>query len=626
MANRDASNSGRHLAQRRRRGPSALLVATGILLVLALGVGGFMAFYNERPTSVTCPGGTLRLQVAASPDQADVLAQAAAEYGRQRPTVDDRCVDVQVRGVESVEAAGALVTGWDEVALGPRPDVWVPASSAWALQVQLKRQATKQPDVIPFERPKVATTPMVFAMPKPMGQALGWPQQPLGWEELLQAVQNRQGWAAFNQPDWGAFRLGKLDPNLSTPGLEALIGAVFAATGQGSDLSVATLAKQADQLRTLILGIERAPGQDADTPATFLANLQQADQAGETLGFVSAVPLDEKSVFDYNRGSLGGLEDGGQRPKPKVPLVAVYPKEGTLEADHPWVVLRVPWVDAAKRRAAAGFLDYIRSEPVQVRFQEAGFRSWRGRPGPALNQELGLLPDQPSRVLSPPAPQVVAAALESWNAARKRSNVLAVFDISGSMKEEVPGSGGRTKMDLVKSAASQALALFAPETNLGSWVFSTDLGGGKDWREDIPIGPTNAKLPNGQTRREVLLGALTTMQASNGDTGLYDTTLAAFRAVKRSYAPDRINIVVLLTDGINDDPGGGITKEELLRQLKAGQGNQKVGIITIAFGANADVTSLRQISQATGGIPYVVRDPREIIKVFTEVISKLPAG
>jgi Ca-activated chloride channel homolog len=627
MANRETSSSGRHLAPRRRRGPSALLVATGILLVLALGVGGFMAFYNERPTSVTCPGGSLRLQVAASPDQSDLLAEAAAEYGRQRPTVDDRCVDVQVRGVESVEAANALVSGWDEVALGPRPDVWVPASSAWALQVQLKRQATKQLDVIPFERPKVATTPMVFAMPRPMAQALGWPQRPLGWAELLEMVQSGQGWEAFNQPDWGPFRLGKLDPNLSTPGLEALIGAVFAVTRQGSDLSVETLAKQADQLRTVILGLERAPGQDADTPATFLANLQQADQAGEALRFVSAVPLDEKSVFDYNRGSLGGLEDGGgQRPKPKVPLAAVYPKEGTLEADHPWVVLRVPWVDAAKRRAAAGFLDYIRSEPVQVRFQQAGFRSWRGRPGPALNEEIGLLPDQPSRVLAPPTPKVVAAALESWNNARKRSNVLAVFDVSGSMKEEVPGTGGRTKIDLVKQAAAQGLAYFAPETNLGSWVFATDLSAGRDWREDVPIGPTNAKLPNGLTRRQAMVQALGAMQATNQDTGLYDTTLAAFRAVKRSYAPGRLNIVVLLTDGINDDPGGGITKQELLSRLKAEQGNQKVAIVTIAFGANADATSLRQISQATGGIPYVVRDPRQIVQVFTEVISKLPVG
>jgi hypothetical protein len=84
--------------------------------------------------------------------------------------------------------------------------------------------------------------------------------------------------------------------------------------------------------------------------------------------------------------------------------------------------------------------------------------------------------------------------------------------------------------------------------------------------------------------------------------------------------------VVLLTDGINDDPGGGISKPELLSRLKAEQGNQKVAIITIAFGANADVAALRQISQTTGGIPYVVRDPREIVRVFTDVIRKLPVG
>ena len=124
----------------------------------------------------------------------------------------------------------------------------------------------------------------------------------------------------------------------------------------------------------------------------------------------------------------------------------------------------------------------------------------------------------------------------------------------------------------------------------------------------------------------MLAGTIPLLQATNGDTGLYDTTLAAFRAVKRSYAPGRLNIVVLLTDGINDDPGGGISKQELLSRLKAEQGEQKVAIITIAFGANADVATLREISQATGGIPYVVRDPRQIIKVFTEVISKLPVG
>jgi Ca-activated chloride channel family protein len=627
MDNERASVSGRHLAQRRRRRPTALLAAACILLVLALGIGGFVFFVNQPVQSLACRGGSLPLQVVISPDQAGVVTQAAAEYERRRPAVDDRCVDVQVRGTDSAEAAAALSGGWDEATQGPTPDVWVPASSAWALQVALRQQATKQDVLIPLEYPKLATTPMVMAMPKPMAETLGWPRSTLGWKDLLGAVVNQEGWKAFGHPEWGAFKLGKTDPNLSTPGLEALIAAVFAATGQTSELSVETLVKEEDKLRQLILGLERAPGQDADTPATFLANLQQADQAGQALNFVSAVPLDEKSVWDYNRGNASGLEDGAERAKPDVPLVAIYPKEGTLEADHPWVVLRAPWVNDAKRRAAAEFLDYLRSEPIQERFQAAGFRTSEGRPGPQLSQANGLLPDQPSRVLAPPAPKVVAAALESWNAARKRSNVLAVYDVSGSMKEEVPGTGGRTKMDIVKEAAGQALALFAPETNLGTWVFSTNLVGNRDWAESVPIGPTNARLPDGKIRRQVLAEALARLQATNGDTGLYDTTLAAFQAVQRSYAPQRINIVVLLTDGINDDPSGGIDRAELLRRLKAEQDKERpVRIITIAYGANADAASLKMIADATGGLAFVSRDPRDILHVFTDAITKLPAN
>jgi Ca-activated chloride channel family protein len=344
---------------------------------------------------------------------------------------------------------------------------------------------------------------------------------------------------------------------------------VFAATGQTSALSVETLVKQEDQLRRVILGLERAPGQDADTPATFLANLQQADQAGQALKFFSAVPLDEKSVWDYNRGNAAGSRSAASATSRR-PLVAIYPKEGTLEADHPWVVLRAPWVDDTKREAAAGFLDYLRSEPVQARFQEAGFRTSEGRPGPQLSEANGLLPDQPrgSWPRRPPRWWRRPRELERGPQAQQRAGRLRRLRVD---EAGGPGTGGKTKMDIVKSAAGQALALFAPETNLGTWVFSSDLAGGRDWAESVPIGPTNARLPNGKIRRQVLAEALARLQATDGDTGLYDTTLAAFRALKRSYAPDRINIVVLLTDGINDDPTGGIDRAELLRQLKAEQ-------------------------------------------------------
>ena len=111
MDNERASVGGRHLAQRRRRRPTALLAAACILLVLALGIGGFVVFVNQPAQSLACRSGDVALQVVVSPDQAGVVSQAAAEYERRRPAADDRCVDVQVRATDSVEAAAALSTG-----------------------------------------------------------------------------------------------------------------------------------------------------------------------------------------------------------------------------------------------------------------------------------------------------------------------------------------------------------------------------------------------------------------------------------------------------------------------------------------------------------------------------------
>src|SRR4029453_6946003 len=143
MENERAS-VGRHLAQRRRRRPTVLLAAACILLILALGIGGGWGFFHPPPPPPAAP-----------------------------------CVDAQVRGIDSSEATAALSKGWDEASQGPTPDVWVPASSAWALQVRLRQQASKQAALTPLEYPKVATSPMVMAVPKPMAETLGWPRSTL---------------------------------------------------------------------------------------------------------------------------------------------------------------------------------------------------------------------------------------------------------------------------------------------------------------------------------------------------------------------------------------------------------------------------------------------------------------
>jgi hypothetical protein len=78
MENKE-SVGGRHLAQRRRRRPPALLTAACVLMVLALGVGGFLTFFNQPAKSLACRSGSLPLQVVVSPDQAGVVTQAAGE-------------------------------------------------------------------------------------------------------------------------------------------------------------------------------------------------------------------------------------------------------------------------------------------------------------------------------------------------------------------------------------------------------------------------------------------------------------------------------------------------------------------------------------------------------------------
>ncbi len=615
---------GRHLARPPRRGGSGRGVAlVTVIMVVAL-TGGFGAYrlVNRPSAGSACGSGRVALQVVADPDQASLLQRVASDYAGTAPVVGDRCVDVKVRSLDSPEATAALATGWTNPDAGPRPDVWVPASSTWALQLELQLKAAHESDLVPGERPSVATSPLVIAMPKPMAQALGWPGRPLGWSDLIGALRNPEGWRAYGHPDWGQFKLGKSDPKLSEAGLGALLGATVAtAAGRSGTLSPADLASKAPQLATMILEVARSAGDETDTSSTLLANLQRADQAGHPLGYVSAMALPEKSVWDYDQGRpIDDPSLAENRGKPRVPLVAVYPKEGTLQSDYPWLVLRAPWVDDARRSAATDFLLYLKSPSVQARFQAAGFRSARGQAGPLATQANGLLADQPRRILPAPSPQILGLVLRSWDQTKRIANLLAVFDVSGSMKDPVPGTRA-TKIDLAKRAAVSALRLFTTESDVGLWEFSAGLDGPRDYRQLVPAGPVGGRLPGGRTRLEALQASLSRLTATNGNTGLYDTTLAAYEYVRQHYVPQRLNLVVVLTDGRNEKQGG-LTLDQLLQRLAAGQkGDRKVRIITFAYGPDADANALRKISLTTRGAFFAAPDPADIERIFVTALA-----
>ena len=110
--------------------------------------------------------------------------------------------------------------------------------------------------------------------------------------------------------------------------------------------------------------IEEAVVHYGDITMTFLNNWFAADRRGTALTYVSAVAVEEKSVIDYNLGDPDGVLAAGEtRQPPRVPLVAIYPEEGTLYSDSPFIILDTEWVDADERGRGTGVRGRSSSSP-----------------------------------------------------------------------------------------------------------------------------------------------------------------------------------------------------------------------------------------------------------------------
>ncbi|MGZ6826733.1 MAG: VWA domain-containing protein, partial [Mycobacteriales bacterium] len=387
-------------------------------------------------------------------------------------------------------------------------------------------------------------------------------------------------------------------------------GTYVAATGTSSDLTLANLADP--KVQAYAQAVERAVVHYGDTTLTFLSNLQQADDRGAGLRYISAVALEEKSVWDYDQGNpTGDPATLGKHPKPKVPLVAIYPKEGTLLSDSPYAVLQADWVTDPVRKAAAAFLSYLREPKQQQRFAALAFRGYDGKPVAATTQDNGLLPDQPKLVLDPPSPPVLARVQSLWNAQRKPARVLLVIDTSGSMGDSA--GNGDSKIELAKKAALAALDQFGPRDEVALWSFSTPLNGATEpYRQLVPfkvIGANKAAL-----RQQISL------LDANGGTALYATARKAFDVMSQGASRDRISAVVLLTDGKNEYAADSDVAS-LERHLSPEDTSTSVRFFPIAYGADADLATLRGIAQAARGAAYDASDPASIDKVFTAVLS-----
>ncbi|HEX2038941.1 MAG TPA: extracellular solute-binding protein [Acidimicrobiales bacterium] len=567
------------------------------------------------------PGRCITVDAAVSPEKVELLTELASTFNESDDArVGERCVFVRVQRKSSGAAADLLTEGWpDEQAEGPRPVIWSPAAGSWGAIVNQRLADRGRQAIAPLDATPFMLTPLVIAMPEPMAKALGHPGTPIGFADLIALARDPSGWASKGHPEWGQFKLGKTNPNFSTSALSATIAQYYAATGKVRGLTLEDLDRP--DVVEFAKAVESTVVHYGDITMTFLNNWFRNDARGTSLTYVSAVAVEEKSVIDYNLGNPDGITDPGERPrKPRVPLVAVYPKEGTLFSDNPLFVLDADWVDESERQGARAFERFVLRPENQRKVLRFGFRP--GNPDVAVGEPIvaanGVDPRQPQTTLGVPEPPVLVRLVERWGQHRKSARVLLTMDVSGSMGEDA--GNGETKLDLAKRAAVAALGQFKADDQVGLRIFSTNIGPKEhpDWLDVVPIGPIGAQ-------RELLAARIDDLVPTEG-TPLYTVAGAAYTELKSAYDPARINAVLLLTDGRNEDPRNDAPDalEKLLRTLRSGsegQSSTPVRLFAIAYGQDADLGVLRRMADATNAAAYDAKDPKTIERVFTAVVS-----
>ena len=141
--------------------------------------------------------------------------------------------------------------------------------------------------------------------------------------------------------------------------------------------------------------------------------------------------------------------------------------------------------------------------------------------------------------------------INAWGALGRRGRVIVAVDSSGSMAGTLPGSRRRRAVSRRRRSPAVAVCDRAGQRH-GAADFTASRN--RDYRV---LRHSVRPRPGGQgfTPAGTAVKDHSLQPVPNGGTGLYDTTLAAFRAASKNYAYGRLNAVMVITDGNNQDPG-----------------------------------------------------------------------
>ncbi len=528
------------------------------------------------PALASCSSGSgpcraKAITVAAAPAIAPAVERAARRYD-----AGSSCAHVTVTRQDPSEVAGVL-SGQGSSPGMVRPDAWIPDSSLW---LPIARRTSTGAAAVPASGTSIAMSPLVLAVPRGRAPATA------SWRALLAARLPGTG----GPPP--ALRVRFLDPATRAAGLGALLLARHAAGTGRTGLSAFAVTLYSDLATAL-----------PDEPSAYTAMFRGGDPP-------TAVVLPEQSVWQHDHA------------EPARPVTALYPPEVTVALDFPYVSTTT---DAARKRTVDDFRTALTQSQTRDLLPGLGLRTPDGVAGAGFDTRYGVAARAPVS-LPRPDPVDVGRVLQMWQRTVLGARMLILLDVSPSMGDAVPGTRG-TRMSATAQVATQGLRILSDNSQVALWEFATGLDGPRDYRQLVPFRGLTARV-GARTQRDVLAQAFMTARPIPGTrTGLYDSILAAYREAVRTYQPDHNNVLVVLTDGVDYDPGREISLPALLAQLRRSADPMRpVAIVPIAFGPDIDAAPLQQIAAVTGGQAFITLDTRQIQQVFLQMLIRLTCG
>jgi Ca-activated chloride channel family protein len=530
---------------------------------------------------ITGLGDQVIVQIVYGSEKKAWLEPLVAQYNNENHrTSAGSAIQVEIIPMGSIESVNAIIEGTLQ------PTVWSPASSVYLPVANAEWRRNHTGDLVEGTPRDLVLSPVVIAMWKPMAQALGWPNTPLGWGDIARLATSEEGWEAYNYPEWGNFKFGHTHPNYSNSGIVSIIAQAYAGAGKQRGLTLDDL--QNTGLQQFVADVQKSIIHYGTSTGFFGERMFERGPS-----YLSAAVLYENLVVDQESKRLSGASQ-------QIPVVAIYPKEGTFWSNHPYAILTAPWVTAEQKEAAQEFEAFLLDRPQQLKALEYGFRP--ADPSIPLTTPLdanhGVDPVQPQTVLEVPTAQVTAGIQELWQQVKKPVDLVVLMDTSGSMSGD--------KIAAARTSLAQFVGLLDDRDRMQIILFNSDI---LTLTDLTPLADKRIEIQNRVS------GVV-----EGGDTRLYDAVLQGIAELEQKGDPGHIRAVIVLSDG--QDTESQASLNELLRTIgrTSEEGGNAIKLFTIAFGSDADKDVLKQIAEVTGGKQYD-SSPENLKQIYDEIAT-----